>query len=169
MNYLSNIKYIYKKGLWSNKFDQNLNLFSSCKVWKSFSCHIWYSSVDTNNWSLIIWWWLMCDRDCPLLFSWISLHVCLLTLNKSCHLSSDLSVGSWVAGASCRMLHPNGGSTESHPGSDADHKATQRQPRCLPEAQHAALQPRRSPRVTQVSFVAGINKQRWFSRQSHAN
>lgn len=82
-------------------------------------------------------------------------HYCLYCF----HPSSDLSVGSRVAGAPCRMLHPNGGSTESHPGSDADHAATQRQPRRLPEAQHAALQPRRSPRVTQVSFIAGRNKQ----------
>lgn len=87
--------------------------------------------------------------------------------SKSCRLSSDRSLGSWVAGASRRMLHPNGGSAESHPGPDADHEATQRQPRRLPEAQHAALQPRRAPRVTQVS--SGINKPRRFCRRGRAN
>lgn len=67
-------------------------------------------------------------------------------------LSPDLSLGSGVTGASRRVLHPDGGPAESHPGPDADHEAAQRQPRCLPEAQHAALQPRRTPRVAQVSF-----------------
>lgn len=90
-------------------------------------------------------------------------------LNWFAHRSSDLSLGSRVEGAPRRMLHPDGGSAESHPGSDADHEATQRQPRRLPEAQHAALQPGRAPRVPQVSFLRkGINKLRRSDRQSHA-
>lgn len=63
----------------------------------------------------------------------------------------DLSLGSGVAGAPCRMLHPYGRPTEGYPGPDANHKAAQRQPRRLPEAQHAALHPRRAPRLAQVS------------------
>lgn len=62
----------------------------------------------------------------------------------------DLSLGSRLAGAPCGMLHPNGGPSEGHPGSDANHKAAQRQPRRLPEAQHAALHPGRAPRLAQV-------------------
>lgn len=93
-----------------------------------------------------------------MLLSWFNLYMSP---------SPDLALGSWVTGASCRMLHPNGRSAESHPGSDADHEAAQRQPRGLPEAEHAALQPRRAPRVTQVSWN---NQTRFdFSQQSHAN
>lgn len=64
----------------------------------------------------------------------------------------DFPLGSRVAGASCGMLHPDGGPAEGHPGSDADHKAAQRQPCRLSKAKHAALQPRRAPRVAQVSW-----------------
>lgn len=50
------------------------------------------------------------------------------------------------------MFHPNGWSSESHPGSNTDRKAAQWQPRCLPEAQLTALQPRGTPRFSQVSI-----------------
>lgn len=98
---------------------------------------------------------------------WVEL-VCLFTLCKSCHLFADLSLGSGVAGASRRMLHPNGRPAESHPGPDANHEAPQRQPRCLPEAQHAALQPRRTPWVTQVS-IGDEQTALTLCRRSHAN
>lgn len=95
--------------------------------------------VSALGWSMVWFWQLRLAFQALMKkyeLKWRSIIAFCCEAELVCTLFSppDLSLGSWVAGASCRMLHPNGGSTESHPGSDTDHKATQWQPCCLPEA-----------------------------------